>query len=287
MSKIAIAVATSLVAGLAVGALIIDGKSTVVPPGYTDNTDSDENAPIEKRLRLMEQVIADERQARLVLEDQLLLLIEDLEGLGNALDRIPSDRAEQITEVRADRMANLRAPRDMVSAMRMYQDRRVDQLVEGGFSIDDARRLLQQESEAQYKAIEAAHLMRRDGKAVDALGSGTNAPSILREEIGDLEFERYLAAQEQPTTVQISSVYVGSPADRAGLQAGDAIVSYNGERTFSMTDVHNLTLQGDVGENVIIEIDRGGVRMQLSIPRGPIGISGNGAMFRGMSRWGG
>jgi len=43
----------------------------------------------------------------------------------------------------------------------------------------------------------------------------------------------------------------------------------------------------DAGESAIIEIDRDGVRMQLSIPRGPIGMNGNGAVVRTMNWWGG
>ena len=77
-----------------------------------------------------------------------------------------------------------------------------------------------------------------------------------------------------------------SPGSQAGLQPGDQIVSYNGERIFNISELHELTLQGTVGENVIVEIERDGMRMQLSLPRGPVGISGTGANLR-RSRWGG
>ena len=87
--------------------------------------------------------------------------------------------------------------------------------------------------------------------------------------------------------VASTSVLEGSPGGKAGLRPGDEIISYNGERTFSMTDLRELTMAGEAGENAIIEIDRDGVRMQLSIPRGPIGMNGSGASVRTMNWWGG
>ncbi len=78
-----------------------------------------------------------------------------------------------------------------------------------------------------------------------------------------------------------------APGGKAGLRPGDEFISYNGERTFSMMDLRNLAFSGEAGENAIIEIDRDGVRMQLSIPRGPIGMNGNGASVRTMNWWGG
>ena len=41
------------------------------------------------------------------------------------------------------------------------------------------------------------------------------------------------------------------------------------------------------GEDVVIEVERDGVRMQLTVPRGPIGITGSGANVRGLNWWGG
>ena len=291
MSKITVAVAASLLAGFAVGAWVMAGDSTAARQGFITNADPDENAPIEERLRRLEQIIAEEREARLVLEDQLLLLFADLEGLESARDRMQIDRDARTAALSDIRTQSSGRSRDMAATVQMFQDRRLAQLVRGGFSEDQARRLMRQESEAQFKAMEADHLARRNGEVVDMVGSVTNAQSTFRAAIGDEEFERYLAAQEQPTTVRISNVLDGSPGSRAGLQAGDSIVSYNGVRTFSMNDVRELTMQGNIGENVIIEIDRNGVRMQLSIPRGPIGISGSGSGFGAMLRisggWGG
>ena len=287
MSRITIAMVASLVAAFAAGAWVTGDEPAEEPQGNAGSTAFDETAPISGRLLRLEQVIADEREARQVLEGQLLLLIEDLERLERTRDRAQPERPIQVSETRGEQLRSGGRPRDYVAVMQMYQDRRVADLVSGGFSEDEARRLLKRESEAQYKAMEAAYHAQRDGEAVDRFNSAMNAQSILREEIGDSKYERFLIAQGQQTTVRIMNVLDGSPGSSAGLQAGDNIVSYNSERTFSMSDVRELTMQGNPGEDVIIEIDRDGVRMQLNIPRGPIGVSGNGAMVRSMSRWGG
>ena len=52
-------------------------------------------------------------------------------------------------------------------------------------------------------------------------------------------------------------------------------------------ELRNGTMQGQPGEDVVIEIERDGVRMQLALPRGPIGITASGANIRGMNWWGG
>ena len=79
----------------------------------------------------------------------------------------------------------------------------------------------------------------------------------------------------------------GSPGSKIGLQPGDELVSYSGDRVFSIRDLRNGSMQGDPGEDVVIEIERDGTRMQLTVPRGPIGITGSGANLRSANWWGG
>ena len=76
------------------------------------------------------------------------------------------------------------------------------------------------------------------------------------------------------TSVTISSVIESSPAQSAGLQPGDEIVRYDGERVFSMTDLTRQTMDGTAGQNVVVDIMRDGTPMQIVMPRGPVGISG-------------
>ncbi len=286
-SRIVATVAVSLIAGFAAGAWL---------SGDAPSPDNDRRLPndagdaqsanrIEARLSRLESAIEDERDARDVLEQELQALIEQIERI-DALGA-PAIAAQASEGQRSARQAGRRPPRDVASMARNFQERRLGALIEGGFSEAEARRVMQQESEAQYRAMQAAHDRERAGENVDPLALMSGPQALLRSELGDSDYERYLAAQGQPTSVQITQVLESSPGSLAGLQPGDQIVSYNGERVFNVSDLRALTLQGRAGEDVVIEIDRDGMRMQLSIPRGPVGITGAAANIRNMNWWGG
>jgi len=82
----------------------------------------------------------------------------------------------------------------------------------------------------------------------------------------------YLQANNRPTSVGINSVMPLSPAQAAGLQAGDRIVRYDGQRVFNVFDVNAQTRQGTSGQSVLVDIERDGSPMQIVLPRGPLGI---------------
>ena len=285
MNKIALAVVISLLAGFAVGAWMGGEAATAdrsVPS--TETGALPESASAEERLARLEQIIAEEREARIALEDTLAMLFEEIERLEGSGNREVADRRESVERVREAARGASAGTRDWIIR---YQERRVSRMVEGGFSEDEARQILQRESAAQFKALQAEWEAERNGETFDRYASMNSTQSILRSEVGDDVYARYLAAQGQPTAVNVTQVLSGSPGIRAGMQAGDEIVRYNGERIFSMADLRDQTMQGDPGEEVVIEVERDGMRMQLIVPRGPIGVSGSGANVRDTSFWGG
>lgn len=283
------AIAISLAAGIAVGAWLLSGTSIsqtgskVDAPALRD----DASTSMDERLQRLEKDLAEERRARMVLEDQLQALLEVIERVESAIPRASADQQAVLDQIRAERRSASRSSRDFVSMMRGFQERRLNMLIDGGFSEDEARRVLEMESAAQYEAMQAAHAAQRRGEANDPFFAGSGSQSLLRGKLGDSEYERYLAAQGQPTAIQVTRVLDSSPGDRAGIQPGDRIISYNGARVFSVSDLRALTLQGNAGEDVVIEIEREGVPMQLNLPRGPVGITGSSANIRGMNWWGG
>lgn len=289
MSRIIAAIAISLIAGFAAAVWLMRDGLTGDSESQTELTAGifESATPTEERLRRLEQVIAEEREARLILEDQLQNLIEEIERIDATGPRVFADQVAASDDAPARRQPEQRARRDFVSLVRNFQERRLNDLVEGGFSEDEARRILKQESEAQYKAMQAAHDAQRRGEVVDSLSAMSRPQSLLRAELGDNDYERYLQAQGQPTSIQVTQVLDSSPGSLAGLQPGDQIVSYGGERVFDVNELRELTLQGRAGEDVVIEIERDGVRMQLNVPRGPVGINGTGAGVRRMNWWGG
>lgn len=288
---IAIVIAVSLLVGLAVGAWIVgDERVATEPETQTVTGFLGGEASPDERLSRLEQIIAEERDARIALEDTIAMLFEELERIEGAGDQASAAaaaarRAEREQE-RAARSPE-RGRAGTIEWVRNYQERRVTRLVEGGFSEDEARRILQQESEASFKSMKAIWEAQRNGENIDLSGISNSPQSILRGEMGDDAYARYLEVQGQPTAVQINQVLSGSPGNDAGLQPGDQLLSYDGQRLFDVGDLRRQTMRGEPGQDVIIEIERDGVRMQLTVPRGPIGITGSGANIRNINWWGG
>jgi hypothetical protein len=285
MPRLAIAVVASLAIGLAAGAWLTFGEPLGMEVSESLSNPTDERSSLGDRVLSLERELEEERNAREVLEEQLLAVFEQLEGYGPEFN---SSRSGPVGSERSETQDRSRyRQRDMVARVREFQERRIAGLIENGFSQDEAERLLKLESDAQFEVMQAMYEAQRKDERFDVFSGRVSAQSILRENIGDTEYERFLIAQGQRTNVRIASVLDGSPGGKAGLQPGDEIISYNGERTFSMMDLRNLAFGGEAGEDAIIEVDRDGVRMQLSIPRGPIGMNGSGANVGTMNWWGG
>ena len=286
MPRIIAAVIISLLAGFAAGAWL--GGDDQATPAATSSGPVllGSGASVEDRIDNLEQIILQEREARIALEDTLAALFDDLERIEAADERATSARENAERQAREAAQAR-RGNRNDAEWLSRYQERRVVRLVEGGFTEDEARRALELESRVAFAALQSSWDAQRNGEEFDPFAAGSDPQALMREELGDAAFERYLEAQGQPTSIGVSQVYSGSPGSEAGLRPGDRLVSYDGERVYSMTDLRRQTMQGSPGENVVIEVERDGMRIQLSVPRGPIGISGNGARVRGMNWWGG
>ncbi|MEO0578893.1 MAG: PDZ domain-containing protein, partial [Pseudomonadota bacterium] len=96
----------------------------------------------------------------------------------------------------------------------------------------------------------------------------------LRAAVGDETFERYLNAQG--LGLNVASIIPGTAAEYAGLQAGDVVQNYNGQRVFTADQLNALTVAGARGESVSIDVLRDGQTVTVTIPRGPIGIQTGG-----------
>ena len=67
------------------------------------------------------------------------------------------------------------------------------------------------------------------------------AHESLRPEIGDENYDRLLYALSYYNRVRVQDVIQFSPAEQAGLQPGDRIIEYNGQRVFSDYELNALT----------------------------------------------
>ncbi|UHD16655.1 PDZ domain-containing protein [Thiocapsa bogorovii] len=99
----------------------------------------------------------------------------------------------------------------------------------------------------------------------------------LREEIGEEIYDRYLFATGEDNRVKIDSVIPGSAAEIAGLQPGDLIEAYADERLFDFSELRRKTTEGEYGEQVAVQVRRGGRVVETWIARGPLGVTLNSA----------
>ncbi len=269
MNKLFMAVLISLVTGFAAGAILL-GDREAEP--LAARVDAVARSPLvaneaDKRLAALEAAIAEERQARQLLEDEILALFTEIEALRR-------DRGDvEISEARTPPGPAPNA--DFFTSRRSFDESptvRSEALLEAGFPPEQAAWILQREDELRIAALEARFEAQRTGDMQAMFAANTSSATLLREELGDADYERYLEAYGRPTAVAVGNVLESSPGQRAGLQRGDAIVRYDGQRVFSYGDLNAGQLQGTPGESVVVDILRDGMPMQLVMPRGPIGI---------------
>lgn len=107
------------------------------------------------------------------------------------------------------------------------------------------------------------------------LGLRFDPDILLRYEIGDSEYERYLTALKRPTAVGVREVLKGSIADGVGVVAGDQIVSYDNKRVFNRGELDGLSLVRDKETSaglIPLIVRRDGGIVQLMVPKGPLGV---------------
>src|SRR5262245_21588464 len=85
----------------------------------------------------------------------------------------------------------------------------------------------------------------------------------LRSELGDDQFDLLLYASGRHNRVVVEDLLDGSPAQRAGIQPGDEILSYADQRVFWAPDLKYRTAQGTPGEPVAIDLLRGGTPQRV------------------------
>lgn len=146
-------------------------------------------------------------------------------------------------------------------------------LLDAGFDAGRADWLLERESALQVDVLDAATA------PMDELTTRLAARTALRKEIGDYEYEHYLAATEQSTSVAVMQVLDGSAAFEAGFMPGDEILEYDGERVFNMLELADRVRHGTQTDAVVVNIERNGAPMQLVVQRGALGISGGRAVL--------
>jgi S1-C subfamily serine protease len=175
---------------------------------------------------------------------------------------VPADDADTAADV---------PPHPLESAQQ-----RAERLVAAGFGAERASAILAKESQARLAAAYAEYEGSGTVRPLNAAAAGAVADA-LRGDLGDAEYERYLAATGQPTRVIVAEVEPGSAAANAGLLPGDEITSYRGRRVFNVRDLNASMQDGDLGETVPATVVRDGQTLQLYVGGGWLGAGARSA----------
>jgi hypothetical protein len=95
----------------------------------------------------------------------------------------------------------------------------------------------------------------------------------MRDEHGDERYDWILFASGRQNRVVVERVLRDSAASEVGLEAGDVFLAYDGERVFEPGALQRATSGGVLGETVAVDVLRGGERIRLYPPRGPLGVA--------------
>jgi DNA-binding transcriptional ArsR family regulator len=249
------------------------GAARAAAPG--ERFDGNEAGLSAARLAALEAAFAAEVERRGALEARVAELSAELDALGERPareSRVAEGANDGLDPTVVEQRA--RVVRDARLTPEERQRRTIEQLVAAGFAPDRAEWINRRTQELRMDAMQAQYEARREGRQPPPDVEAT----ALRAELGDQDYERFLTAMGRSTSVNIMGVLASSPAERAGLQPGDEIVGYNGQRVFDVAELNELTLGGNTGESVLVDVRRNGQSLQLVMPRGPLGIWGG---FRG------
>jgi hypothetical protein len=262
-------VAVLLATGVAIAFFMRGGLG---PAPTADTFTPQTNATADVRIADLERALAAQIDRARTLEGR----VADLEGRTVAFGGPPGARGGDNPEARAERVAEMRGrfgeegPLDAAAMRERTRERELERFVQAGFTRERAEWIERRAEELEVQAMQAQYEAQRTGQPAQGQMDTQRA---LRAELGDAEYERYLTATGRPTQVQVMDVLASSNAERAGLQAGDQIVSYAGSRVFDVRELNALTREGSGGESVTVEVRRNGQTVQVQVPRGPLGVS--------------
>jgi len=80
-------------------------------------------------------------------------------------------------------------------------------------------------------------------------------------------------ATRSPRWLAVTEVLPGSPAETAGVQRGDLLLRYDGERLLAPEALREATAGGVAGAWADLEVQRGAETVRLLVPRGPLGVA--------------
>lgn len=235
-----------------------------------DTQHMDSLAPSNEYMENLEEELNHYREWAFQLETQVIEFESRLSVLEEAVTATIGERKEKISP-QTESAAATTGPSGQQPSLS------VPNLVDGGLDPQLAARIVNRQNRLEMQQLELRDRSVRNGTFgqeayFKELRELKGDSSDLRTEIGDSAYDRYLYAMGQSNRVLVTSVIPESPAEHAGLEGGDLILEYDGQRLFNWSELRNATTQGERGEVVQITIQRNQSRFSLSVPRGPLGV---------------
>lgn len=167
-------------------------------------------------------------------------------------------------------------PSEFVPAIVSRSEELQDQLQTAGFTDSEFDVISSMQDQLRLKRLQLRDKAIREGwfrtddwsRQVREL----DTDSELRKTLGDERFDDYLMATGQNNRVKVDELMAGSVAEQAGLVAGDLVYRYADLRVFSSGELRMLTTGGQLGENTALTVIRDGELVDLTVPRGPLGV---------------
>jgi hypothetical protein len=262
-----------LLAGLVLGAyLAAPARMTGAPDG------SSADAPSWEVVDSLAELLDREVEERLAMADELAALRQRVAGLeaGRAPDAEVSGTDAQEPVARA--AGGAREAEDPTPTEVSVRRQQIERFRAAGFPQAEAEYYQRLQEEHALARLYLRDQASREGwlrsdRFAEAMAELPGSRAALRTSMDDATYSRYLYATGQPNHIRVTSVIEGSPAETAGLVNGDVIVRYDGERLYSGRALREASRSGTAGQTVSLEIIRDGDRMQMFMPRGPLGVS--------------
>lgn len=237
--------------------------------GLVERADDDrQRRDLEHRIELLAATVAQETAELLRLEARLEVVAAQLAARGRGSDETATSSSEG--DAAASDAPDTAAVDDSLSAM---EHALVAAGIDAATAADIKRRSDELAMREMYLRDRAVREQWLDSpRFAEEMAAIEAQRTSIRDEIGDAAYDRYLFAQGERNRVRIEDVLSESPAARAGLQTGDMILRYGDTRIFSPDELVAETRGGTVGEAIRLDIIRNGERVEVEVPRGPLGL---------------
>lgn len=150
-------------------------------------------------------------------------------------------------------------------------------LIKVGFTAYEADQIVALADETTMNRLNLEYQATREGwrespEYRERIRELPSVRDVISTDHGEDAYDRYLYASGRSNRVIVTDVYTSSAAADAGLQAGDKVIAMADSRVYSMRDLRAIATSGSEGDLVPVTVERQGVRFEVFIPRGPLGV---------------